>query len=211
MSRSYPCVFTSGELAKHLKCSRRYINKCHDEGQLKGYRLPGGNHDRRFEVQAALEFALREGLPTECLERLAGEHGVLPLRCPSLLIVSPTVDYVLPLLREKFDTTPADSSLRAGLILGRRSFDVVLIDAALGTAATRECLELLCERAPETYLAVLASEDDPDIVRWSQYGALSAWQKPCDWQRIARELWGCLRDRQPAPPKSLTPPRRAAA
>src|ERR687892_2558463 len=67
-------VFTTGEAAKVCKVSQQTIIRCFDNGQLKGFRVPGSRF-RRIPREALYKFMKDNGIPTEALE--SGKHKVL--------------------------------------------------------------------------------------------------------------------------------------
>ena len=60
-------VFTTGEAAKVCKVSQQTIIRCFDNGQLKGFRVPGSRF-RRIPREALYKFMKDNGIPTEALE-----------------------------------------------------------------------------------------------------------------------------------------------
>lgn len=117
---------------------------------------------------------------------------MLPMRCLSVLLVSPVASSLLPFLAGVFAPSIATSSLRVGLTLNQQVFRAVLIDAAIGATDVQELLTVLRELAPRTVLAVLAAEDDPKPKIWRGLGAHAVWQQPCDLAQVAHELWSML-------------------
>jgi len=202
-----PCILTTGQLARAWNLDRHLVTRWCDQQILKAYRLPNRQRDRRIKLTDALDFAHRHGLPLSELEKLAEQYSIIPLRCPSLLLISPTVEYMLPFVSHIFEPTMAPSSLRSGLILARRTYAAVLIDGAIGTIEAREILTLLHERCPETYCAYLACEDDALVLPWHQAGAHATWQKPCDLGQVAHEIWTALADHRPPLPPAPPAPR----
>ena len=67
-------VFTTGEAAKICKVSQQTIIRCFDNGQLKGFRVPGSKF-RRIPREALYKFMKDNGIPTEALE--SGKRKVL--------------------------------------------------------------------------------------------------------------------------------------
>ena len=59
-------VFTTGEAAKICKVSQQTIIRCFDNGQLKGFRVPGSRF-RRIPREALYKFMKDNGIPTEAL------------------------------------------------------------------------------------------------------------------------------------------------
>src|SRR4029079_4872686 len=60
-------VFTTGEAAKICKVSQQTIIRCFDNGQLKGFRVPGSRF-RRIPRDALYRFMSDNGIPTDALE-----------------------------------------------------------------------------------------------------------------------------------------------
>ena len=67
-------VFTTGEAAKICKVSQQTIIRCFDNGQLKGFRVPGCKF-RRIPREALYKFMKDNGIPTDALE--SGKRKVL--------------------------------------------------------------------------------------------------------------------------------------
>src|SRR5205809_2825959 len=67
-------VFTTGEAAKVCKVSQQTIIRCFDNGQLKGFRVPGSKF-RRIPREALYRFMKDNGIPTDALE--SGKRKVL--------------------------------------------------------------------------------------------------------------------------------------
>src|SRR2546429_201990 len=67
-------VFTTGEAAKICKVSQQTIIRCFDNGQLKGFRVPGSRF-RRIPREMLYKFMKDNGIPTDALE--SGKRKVL--------------------------------------------------------------------------------------------------------------------------------------
>src|SRR5512144_3376793 len=67
-------VFTTGEAAKICKVSQQTIIRCFDNGQLKGFRVPGSRF-RRIPREALYRFMKENGIPTDALE--SGRRRIL--------------------------------------------------------------------------------------------------------------------------------------
>src|ERR1700693_6228422 len=67
-------VFTTGEAAKICKVSQQTIIRCFDNGQLKGFRVPGSRF-RRIPREMLYKFMKHNGIPTDALE--SGKRKVL--------------------------------------------------------------------------------------------------------------------------------------
>src|SRR5258707_13391476 len=73
MDERMKTVFTTGEAAKICKVSQQTIIRCFDNGQLKGFRVPGSRF-RRIPREALYKFMKDNGIPTDALE--SGKRGV---------------------------------------------------------------------------------------------------------------------------------------
>ena len=67
-------VFTTGEAAKICKVSQQTIIRCFDNGQLKGFRVPGSKF-RRIPREALYKFMRDNSIPTDALE--SGKRKIL--------------------------------------------------------------------------------------------------------------------------------------
>ncbi|MFO0821554.1 MAG: helix-turn-helix domain-containing protein [Gemmataceae bacterium] len=67
-------VFTTGEAAKIPKVSQQTIIRCFDNGQLRGFRVPGSKF-RRIPREALYKFMKDNSIPTDALE--SGKRKVL--------------------------------------------------------------------------------------------------------------------------------------
>src|SRR4026209_2801102 len=71
---SMKTVFTTGEAAKICKVSQQTIIRCFDNGQLRGFRVPGSGA-RRIPREALYKFMKDSGIPPDALEN--GRRKVL--------------------------------------------------------------------------------------------------------------------------------------
>src|SRR2546423_15249147 len=67
MDERMKTVFTTGEAAKICKVSQQTIIRCFDNGQLKGFRVPGSRF-RRIPRAELYSFMKDNGIPTDALE-----------------------------------------------------------------------------------------------------------------------------------------------
>src|SRR5437667_6968358 len=74
MDERMKTVFTTGEAAKICKVSQQTIIRCFDNGQLKGFRVPGSKF-RRIPREALYKFMKDNNIPTDALE--SGKRKVL--------------------------------------------------------------------------------------------------------------------------------------
>src|SRR4051812_37655274 len=66
MDERMKTVFTTGEAAKICKVSQQTIIRCFDNGQLKGFRVPGSRF-RRIPREALYKFMKDNSIPTDAL------------------------------------------------------------------------------------------------------------------------------------------------
>lgn len=66
-------VFTTGQAAKLLKVTPRFVSREFDSGRLKGYRIPG-SAERRIPLEYLLKFCKENGIPTDELDKLVAEQ-----------------------------------------------------------------------------------------------------------------------------------------
>jgi excisionase family DNA binding protein len=118
-------VFTTGEAAKICKVSQQTIIRCFDNGQLKGFRVPGSRF-RRIPREALYKFMKDNGIPTDALE--SGKRKVL--------LVDDDVDLVelmTKVLEEdgRFEVRIAGNGFDAGMMVKEYRPDIIVLDVML--------------------------------------------------------------------------------
>ena len=118
-------VFTTGEAAKVCKVSQQTIIRCFDNGQLKGFRVPGSKF-RRIPREALYKFMKDNGIPTDALE--SGKRKVL--------LVDDDVDIVEMIhkaLEEdgRFEVRIAANGFDAGMMVKEYRPDLIILDVML--------------------------------------------------------------------------------
>ena len=118
-------VFTTGEAAKICKVSQQTIIRCFDNGQLKGFRVPGSKF-RRIPREALYKFMKDNGIPTDALE--SGKRKVLLVDDDPEL-----VDMMSKALHEdgRFDVRVASNGFDAGMMVKEYRPDIMLLDVML--------------------------------------------------------------------------------
>jgi hypothetical protein len=192
MAAAKVLTISTGALASLLGVTGHTVANWVEAGDLKAYRTKSGNQGKhRITIESALALARRRGMPVEHLESLlAGRGRIACLACPSVLVVAngSGEDLRQALLQARFDVSQAPNCLQAGLILSRRAFAAVVMDASLLQRKELSLLsEWLTEESPDTVVGLVENEDAGD----SEIGL--RWRRPCDWARAARELWQRLR------------------
>jgi len=118
-------VFTTGEAAKICKVSQQTIIRCFDNGQLKGFRVPGSRF-RRIPREALYKFMKDNGIPTDALE--SGKRKVLLVDDDAEL-----VELILKFLDEdgRFETRVAQNGFDAGMMVKEYRPDLIILDVML--------------------------------------------------------------------------------
>lgn len=112
-------VLTTGDVAKICNVAPRTVSKWFDNGQLKGYRIPGSK-DRRIPLDELLKFMKENNMPTTLLT-----VGVI-----RVLIVSDSADELVEKLKKRtdYEIKTAQSSFETGLIAQKFIPHVLLIN-----------------------------------------------------------------------------------
>ena len=118
-------VFTTGEAAKICKVSQQTIIRCFDNGQLKGFRVPGSRF-RRIPREALYKFMKDNGIPTDALE--SGKRKVLLVDDDAEL-----VELVTKVLEEdgRFEVRVAGNGFDAGMMVKEYRPDIIILDVML--------------------------------------------------------------------------------
>lgn len=118
-------VFTTGEAAKICKVSQQTIIRCFDNGQLKGFRVPGSRF-RRIPREALYRFMKDNGIPTDALE--SGKRKVLLVDDDAEL-----VELMTKVLEEdgRFEVRIASNGFDAGMMVKEYRPDLIVLDVML--------------------------------------------------------------------------------
>ena len=118
-------VFTTGEAAKICKVSQQTIIRCFDNGQLKGFRVPGSRF-RRIPREALYKFMKDNGIPTDALE--SGKRKVLLVDDDAEL-----VELMTKVLEEdgRFEVRVATNGFDAGMMVKEYRPDLIVLDVML--------------------------------------------------------------------------------
>lgn len=115
-------VLTTGQVAQICNVAPRTVTKWFDNGQLRGYRIPGSK-DRRIPLSELIRFMKEHNIPTDGLEK--GKIRVL--------VIDSQVECAKRFADEletkgSFEVTCAHNSFDAGLMAQKFSPNVILID-----------------------------------------------------------------------------------
>ncbi len=118
-------VFTTGEAAKICKVSQQTIIRCFDNGQLKGFRVPGSRF-RRIPREALYKFMKDNGIPTDALE--SGKRKVLLVDDDVEIL-----DIIVKVLDEdgRFEVKVAQNGFDAGMMVKEYRPDLLVLDVML--------------------------------------------------------------------------------
>ena len=115
-------VLTTGQVAQICNVAPRTVTKWFDNGQLRGYRIPGSK-DRRIPLSELIRFMKEHDIPTEGLEK--GKVRIL--------VIDSQIENARHFADElqtkgSFEVKCAHNSFDAGLMAQKFSPNVILID-----------------------------------------------------------------------------------
>lgn len=119
-------ILTTGEVARICNVAPRTVSKWFDNGQLRGYRIPG-SRDRRIPLDQLMRFMKAYGMPLGGIE--TGQTRLLLIDSDSDL-----TDLLCTAVAEQagYDVRAAASSFEAGAAVEQFLPHVILVDS--GTA-----------------------------------------------------------------------------
>jgi len=129
-------VYTTGEAAKICKVSQQTIIRCFDNGQLKGFRVPGSRF-RRIPRDVLYKFMKDNGIPTDALE--SGKRKALIVDDDREL-----VELIRDVLESdgRFEVRAVNNGFDAGMMVKEYRPDVIVLDVMLPDINGRE----VCQR-----------------------------------------------------------------
>jgi excisionase family DNA binding protein len=170
-------VFTTGEAAKVCKVSQQTIIRCFDNGQLKGFRVPGSKF-RRIPREALYRFMKDNGIPTDALE--SGKRKVLVVDDDPDI-----VDIISKGLEEdgRFEIRVANTGFDAGMMVKEYRPDMIVLDVMLPDINGKEvCHRVRSDPALEDVriLCISGMIEDDKIQELRLSGADDFMHKPFD-------------------------------
>src|SRR5205814_5740245 len=188
-------VFTTGEAAKICKVSQQTIIRCFDNGQLKGFRVPGSRF-RRIPRDSLFKFMRDNGIPTDALE--SGKRKVLLVDDDPDL-----VEMMTKVLEDdgRFEVRVANNGFDAGMMVKEYRPDLIVLDVMLPDIngkevchrvradATLEDVRILC-------ISGMIEEDKVQELKLS--GADDFLHKPFDIEELIDRMCAQL-EIEPAP------------
>jgi excisionase family DNA binding protein len=129
-------VYTTGEAAKICKVSQQTIIRCFDNGQLKGFRVPGSRF-RRIPRDILYKFMKDNGIPTDALE--SGKRKALVVDDDREL-----VELIRDVLEGdgRFEVRTVNNGFDAGMMVKEYRPDIIVLDVMLPDINGRE----VCQR-----------------------------------------------------------------
>jgi two-component system, OmpR family, response regulator RpaA len=187
-------VFTTGEAAKICKVSQQTIIRCFDNGQLKGFRVPGSRF-RRIPREALYKFMKDNGIPTDALE--SGKRKVLLVDDDAEL-----VELILKFLDEdgRFETRVAQNGFDAGMMVKEYHPDLIVLDVMLPDINGKEvCQRVRADSTLEDVriLCMSGMVEDDKIQELKLAGADDFIHKPFEVEALIERMCAQL-DLEPA-------------
>jgi excisionase family DNA binding protein len=189
MDERMKTVFTTGEAAKICKVSQQTIIRCFDNGQLKGFRVPGSRF-RRIPREALYKFMKDNGIPTDALE--SGKRKVLLVDDDNEL-----VELMTKVLEEdgRFEVRIASNGFDAGMMVKEYRPDMIVLDVMLPDINGKEvCHRVRADTTLEDVrilcISGMIEEDKVQELRLS--GADDFLHKPFDIEELIDRMCGLL-------------------
>jgi excisionase family DNA binding protein len=174
-------VFTTGEAAKVCKVSQQTIIRCFDNGQLKGFRVPGSRF-RRIPREALYKFMKDNGIPTDALE--SGKRKVLIVDDDPEL-----VELINKVLEDdgRFETRIAANGFDAGMMVKEYRPDLIILDVMLPDINGKEvCQRVRADSTMEEVriLCISGMIEEDKIAELKLAGADDFLHKPFDLEEL---------------------------
>jgi excisionase family DNA binding protein len=182
-------VFTTGEAAKICKVSQQTIIRCFDNGQLKGFRVPGSRF-RRIPREALYKFMKDNGIPTDALE--SGKRKVLLVDDDVEL-----VELMTKVLEEdgRFEVRVATTGFDAGMMVKEYRPDLIVLDVMLPDINGREvCHRVRDDKTLEDVriLCISGMIEEDRIQELKLSGADDFLHKPFDIEELIDRMCALL-------------------
>jgi len=178
-------VFTTGEAAKICKVSQQTIIRCFDNGQLKGFRVPGSRF-RRIPREALYKFMKDNGIPTDALE--SGKRKVL------LVDDDPDLVEMMSKVLEddgRFEVRVAANGFDAGMMVKEYRPDLIVLDVMLPDINGKEvCQRVRADTTLEDVRIICISGmiEDDKISELKAAGADEFMHKPFDVEELIERM-----------------------
>jgi excisionase family DNA binding protein len=178
-------VLTTGDVAKICNVAPRTVSKWFDNGQLKGYRIPG-SRDRRIPLSELIRFMKQNNMPMT----------TLPVGKVRVLIVDGSANTTSSLaedLRNKadYDVQTVASSFETGVIAQKFAPHVMLINLlAKDIDAAGICKSIRCDEDLQTIkiIAIAGQLSDSESAALMQLGFDGYVSFPCDAAEAIKKI-----------------------
>src|SRR6188472_3109437 len=182
-------VFTTGEAAKICKVSQQTIIRCFDNGQLKGFRVPGSRF-RRIPREMLYKFMKDNGIPTDALE--SGKRKVLLVDDDVEL-----VELMTKVLEEdgRFEVRVATTGFDAGMMVKEYRPDLIVLDVMLPDINGKEvCQRVRSDKTMDDVRIICISGmiEHEKIEEVRDSGANDFLQKPFEIEDLIERMCGML-------------------
>jgi excisionase family DNA binding protein len=189
MDERMKTVFTTGEAAKICKVSQQTIIRCFDNGQLKGFRVPGSKF-RRIPREALYRFMKDNSIPTDALE--SGKRKAL------LVDDDPEIVEMLHKVLEedgRFEVKIANNGFDAGMMVKDYRPDIIILDVMLPDINGKEvCQRVRADSSLEDVriLCISGLVEDDKIQELRLAGADDFLHKPFEIDHLIERMCGLL-------------------
>jgi excisionase family DNA binding protein len=178
-------VFTTGEAAKICKVSQQTIIRCFDNGQLKGFRVPGSRF-RRIPREALYKFMKDNGIPTDALE--SGKRKILLVDDDPDL-----VEMMTKVLEDdgRFEVRVATNGFDAGMLVKEYRPDLIVLDVMLPDINGKEvCHRVRADSSLEDVRIICISGmiEEDKIQELKEAGADDFLHKPFDIEELIERM-----------------------
>ena len=182
-------VFTTGEAAKICKVSQQTIIRCFDNGQLKGFRVPGSRF-RRIPRESLYKFMKDNNIPTDALE--SGKRKVLLVDDDVEL-----VELMTKVLEDdgRFEVRVANNGFDAGMMVKEYRPDLIVLDVMLPDINGKEvCHRVRGDLSLEDVriLCISGMVEDDKIQELKLAGADEFLHKPFDIEHLIDRMCSLL-------------------
>ncbi|MFO0865254.1 MAG: response regulator [Gemmataceae bacterium] len=182
-------VFTTGEAAKICKVSQQTIIRCFDNGQLKGFRVPGSRF-RRIPRDMLYKFMKDNGIPTDAPE--SGKRKILLVDDDVEL-----VELITKVLDEdgRFETRVANTGFDAGMLVKEYRPDLIILDVMLPDINGKEvCHRVRADNTLEEVriLCISGMIEEDKIQDLKLAGADEFLHKPFEIEQLIDRMCGML-------------------
>jgi excisionase family DNA binding protein len=178
-------VFTTGEAAKICKVSQQTIIRCFDNGQLKGFRVPGSRF-RRIPREQLFSFMRDNGIPTDALE--SGKRKILVVDDDRDL-----VELIVDVLDRdgRFETRTVNNGFDAGMMVKEYRPDLIVLDVMLPDINGKEvCVRVRGDDSLENVRIICISGmvEEDKIAELKAAGADDFLHKPFDTEQLIERM-----------------------